>query len=424
MRGGQKVDSPNPENNYEVLEKYGRDLIKDVREGKLDPVIGRDEEIRRVIQILSRKTKNNPILIGEPGVGKTAIVEGLAWRIFKNDVPETLAGKTLFELDLGSLVAGAKYRGEFEERLKAVLKEIKKAEGNIILFIDEIHQLVGAGKTDGAMDAANLLKPMLARGELHCIGATTLDEYRQYIEKDAALERRFQNVMVHEPDLDDTIAILRGLKEPFESHHGVQITDNAIIAAAHLSDRYITDRYLPDKAIDLIDEACASIRMDIDSLPEELDSITRDKNRLEMERISIEKEDQNDDTRHRLAEIKEKIENDNPIESVTKIATVNKNVRINYYKKQEESNNTKVYFLINNEDEEEYDLYIDRLEVNNKDVDVSKYPSIHVYSKSKYINTIDLEKSLLNQNGKIKISFILISSNKSIYKTIFKEINI
>jgi ATP-dependent Clp protease ATP-binding subunit ClpB len=307
MRGGQKVDSPNPENNYEVLEKYGRDLIKDVREGKLDPVIGRDEEIRRVIQILSRKTKNNPILIGEPGVGKTAIVEGLAWRIFKNDVPETLAGKTLFELDLGSLVAGAKYRGEFEERLKAVLKEIKKAEGNIILFIDEIHQLVGAGKTDGAMDAANLLKPMLARGELHCIGATTLDEYRQYIEKDAALERRFQNVMVHEPDLDDTIAILRGLKEPFESHHGVQITDNAIIAAAHLSDRYITDRYLPDKAIDLIDEACASIRMDIDSLPEELDSITRDKNRLEMERISIEKEDQNDDTRHRLAEIKEKI---------------------------------------------------------------------------------------------------------------------
>ncbi len=307
MRGDHHVDNPNPENNYEVLEKYGRDLIKDVRNGKIDPVIGRDEEIRRVIQILSRKTKNNPILIGEPGVGKTAIVEGLAWRIFKNDVPETLKNKTLFELDLGSLIAGAKYQGEFEERLKAVLGEIQKSEGQIIMFIDEIHQLVGAGRTQGAMDAANLLKPMLARGELHCIGATTLDEYRQYIEKDAALERRFQKVMVQEPDIDDTIAILRGLKEPFESHHGVQITDNAIIAAAHLSDRYITDRYLPDKAIDLIDEACASVRMEIDSMPEELDTYTRDKNRLEMERISIEKEDQNDDTRARMEEIKGKI---------------------------------------------------------------------------------------------------------------------
>lgn len=307
MRGGHNVDNPNPENNYEVLEKYGRNLIQDVRDGKLDPVIGRDEEIRRVIQILSRKTKNNPILIGEPGVGKTAIVEGLAWRIFKNDVPETLKGKTLFELDLGSLVAGAKYRGEFEERLKAVLSEIKKSEGNIIMFIDEIHQLVGAGKTDGAMDAANLLKPMLARGELHCIGATTLDEYREYIEKDPALERRFQKILVGEPDIDDTIAILRGLKESFESHHGVQITDNAIIAAAHMSDRYITDRFLPDKAIDLIDEACASVRMEIDSMPEELDSLTRDKNRLEMERISIEKEDQTDDTKERLASIQEKI---------------------------------------------------------------------------------------------------------------------
>ena len=307
MRGGHNVDNPNPENNYEVLEKYGRNLIQDVRDGKLDPVIGRDEEIRRVIQILSRKTKNNPILIGEPGVGKTAIVEGLAWRIFKNDVPETLKGKTLFELDLGSLVAGAKYRGEFEERLKAVLSEIKKSEGNIIMFIDEIHQLVGAGKTDGAMDAANLLKPMLARGELHCIGATTLDEYREYIEKDPALERRFQKILVGEPDIDDTIAILRGLKESFESHHGVQITDNAIIAAAHMSDRYITDRFLPDKAIDLIDEACASVRMEIDSMPEELDSLTRDKNRLEMERISIEKEDQSEDTKERLASIQEKI---------------------------------------------------------------------------------------------------------------------
>ena len=307
MRGGHKVDTPNPENNYEVLEKYGRDLVKDVKDGKIDPVIGRDEEIRRVIQILSRKTKNNPILIGEPGVGKTAIVEGLAWRIVKNDVPETLKDKTLFELDLGSLVAGAKYRGEFEERLKAVLNEIKKSEGQIIMFIDEIHQLVGAGKTDGAMDAANLLKPMLARGELHCIGATTLDEYRQYIEKDAALERRFQKVLVQEPDIDDTIAILRGLKEPFESHHGVQIQDSAIIAAAHMSDRYITDRFLPDKAIDLIDEACASVRMEIDSMPEELDTITRDKNRLEMERISIEKEDSTEDNEKRLEEIKEKI---------------------------------------------------------------------------------------------------------------------
>ncbi len=307
MRGGNMVNNPNPENQYEVLTKYGRDLIQDVKDGKLDPVIGRDEEIRRVVQILSRKTKNNPILIGEPGVGKTAIVEGLAWRIFKNDVPTSLQNKTLYELDLGALVAGAKYRGEFEERLKAVLNEIKKAEGNIILFIDEIHQLVGAGKTDGAMDAANLLKPMLARGELHCIGATTLDEYRLYIEKDAALERRFQKVQVVEPDLDDTIAILRGLKDSFESHHGVQITDAAIVGAVHMSQRYITDRFLPDKAIDLIDEACASVRMEIDSLPEELDTITREKNRLEMERISIEKEDKNEDNEKRLDEIKGRI---------------------------------------------------------------------------------------------------------------------
>ena len=307
MRGGNMVNNQNPENQYEVLEKYGRDLTKDVADGKLDPVIGRDEEIRRVIQILSRKTKNNPILIGEPGVGKTAIVEGLAWRIFKNDVPVSLQNKTLYELDLGALVAGAKYRGEFEERLKAVLNEIKKAEGNIILFIDEIHQLVGAGKTDGAMDAANLLKPMLALGELHCIGATTLDEYRMYIEKDVALERRFQKVQVDEPDQDDTIAILRGLKDSFESHHGVQITDSAIIGAVNMSQRYITDRFLPDKAIDLIDEACASIRMEIDSLPEELDTITREKNRLEMERISIEKEDKSEDNEKRLNEIKSRI---------------------------------------------------------------------------------------------------------------------
>lgn len=307
MRGGNRVDNQNAESRYEVLEKYGRDLIKDVSDGKLDPVIGRDVEIRRVIQILSRKTKNNPILIGAPGVGKTAIVEGLAWRIFKNDVPTSLQNKIVYELDLGALVAGAKYRGEFEERLKAVLQEIKKAEGQIILFIDEIHQLVGAGKTDGAMDAANLLKPMLARGDLHCIGATTLDEYRMYIEKDAALERRFQKVQIEEPDQNDTIAILRGLKDSFESHHGVQITDTAIVGAVNMSQRYITDRFLPDKAIDLIYESCASIRMEIDSLPVELDVITREKNRLEMERISIEKEDKSVENDTRLQEIKSKI---------------------------------------------------------------------------------------------------------------------
>ena len=307
VRGNQRVDTQDPEGTYDALAKYGTNLVELAKKHKLDPVIGREEEIRRTIRILSRRTKNNPVLIGEPGVGKTAIVEGLAERIVRGDVPEGLKDKIIFSLDMGSLIAGAKYRGEFEERLKAVLNEIKKSEGQIIMFIDEIHQLVGAGKTDGAMDAANLLKPMLARGELHCIGATTLDEYRQYIEKDAALERRFQKVLVQEPDIDDTIAILRGLKEPFESHHGVQIQDSAIIAAAHMSDRYITDRFLPDKAIDLIDEACASVRMEIDSMPEELDTITRDKNRLEMERISIEKEDSTEDNEKRLEEIKEKI---------------------------------------------------------------------------------------------------------------------
>ncbi len=304
IRGDHMADTRNPEGQYEVLKKYGRDLTAEVAEGKMDPIIGRDDEIRRVIQILARKTKNNPILIGAPGVGKTAIVEGLAWRIHAKDVPLSLKDKTVYELDLGALVAGAKYRGEFEERLKAVLAEIKKSEGNMILFIDEIHQLVGAGKTDGAMDAANLLKPMLARGELHCIGATTLDEYRRYIEKDAALERRFQKVLVAEPDIDDTIAILRGLKPSFEQHHGVRITDGAIVAAASLSNRYITDRYLPDKAIDLIDEACAGIRMEIDSLPEELDEITRDKNRLKMELLSIEKDEMENE---RANEIKDKI---------------------------------------------------------------------------------------------------------------------
>jgi ATP-dependent Clp protease ATP-binding subunit ClpB len=292
IRGNSKVTSDNPEDSYDVLNKYGRDLVADVAKGHIDPIIGRDEEIKRVMQILSRKTKNNPILIGEPGVGKTAIAEGLAWRIFRGDVPVSLKDKTIFELDLGNLVAGAKYRGEFEERLKAVLKEVTKSEGRIILFIDEIHQLIGAGRTDGAMDAANLLKPMLARGELHCIGATTLDEYRKYIEKDAAFERRMQKVLVNESSIEDTITILRGLKNAYEVHHGVQITDDALIAAATLSNRYITDRFLPDKAIDLVDEACAKVRMQIDSMPDELDKVSRKLMQLEIERVSL----KNDDT--------------------------------------------------------------------------------------------------------------------------------
>ena len=291
IRGGQKVEDQNPENKYEVLKKYGRDLIDEVAKGKIDPVIGRDEEIRRVIQILSRKSKNNPVLIGEPGVGKTAIVEGLAWRIFKGDVPFSLKNKTIFELDLGSLIAGAKYRGEFEERLKATLNEVIKSDGQIIMFIDEIHTLIGAGKTDGAMDAANLLKPMLARGEIHCIGATTLDEYRKYIEKDPAFERRMQKVMVDESSLQDTISILRGLKERYESHHGVKILDEALVSAAVLSKRYISDRFLPDKAIDLVDEACSAVRMQIDSLPIELDEINRQVSQLEIEKVSLNKED-------------------------------------------------------------------------------------------------------------------------------------
>ena len=290
IRGGSNVNSQSPETNYEVLEKYGRDLVEDVRAGKIDPVIGRDEEIRRIIRILSRKTKNNPILIGEPGVGKTAIVEGLAQRIVRQDVPEGLKNKRIFELDMGSLIAGAKYRGEFEERLKAVLKEIKESAGEILLFIDEIHTLVGAGKTDGAMDASNLLKPMLARGELHCIGATTLNEYQKYIEKDAALERRFQKVQIGEPTVEDTISILRGLKERFEIHHGVKIHDSALVSAALLSDRYITDRFLPDKAIDLIDEACATIRTEMDSMPAELDELTRKVRQLEIEEASLKQE--------------------------------------------------------------------------------------------------------------------------------------
>ena len=291
VRGNQKVTSDNPEDTYDTLNKYGTDLVERAREQKMDPVIGRDSEIRNVIRILSRKTKNNPVLIGEPGVGKTAIVEGLAQRIVRGDVPEGLKEKTIFSLDMGALVAGAKYRGEFEERLKAVLEEVKNSDGRIILFIDELHTIVGAGKTDGAMDAGNMLKPMLARGELHCIGATTLDEYRQYIEKDAALERRFQPVMVEEPTVEDTISILRGLKERYEVFHGVKITDGALVAAATLSDRYISDRFLPDKAIDLVDEACALVKTELDSMPAEMDELNRKIMQMEIEETALKKED-------------------------------------------------------------------------------------------------------------------------------------
>ena len=302
------MQEPNYADDPNILEKFGRNLVDQVKAGKIDPVIGRDEEIRRIIKILSRKTKNNPILIGEPGVGKTAIVEGLAWRIVNNDIPSTLKDKQVYELDMGALIAGAKFRGEFEERLKAVLNKIKESEGNIILFIDEIHLIVGAGKAEGALDAGNMLKPMLARGELHCIGATTLNEYKQYIEKDSALERRFQKIMVLEPTIEDTISILRGLKERFEIHHGVHIKDSAIVAATTLSNRYITDRFLPDKAIDLIDEACASTRMEIDSMPVELDEVNRKITQYEIEKSALQKENDDISKKH-LADLKETLDN-------------------------------------------------------------------------------------------------------------------
>ena len=398
VRGNQKVTSDNPEDTYDSLEKYGEDLVAKARDQKLDPIIGRDEEIRNVIRILSRKTKNNPVLIGEPGVGKTAVVEGLAQRIVKGDVPDNLKDKKIFSLDMGSLIAGAKYRGEFEERLKAVLNEVKKSEGNIILFIDELHLIVGAGKSEGAMDAGNLLKPMLARGELHCIGATTLNEYREYIEKDAALERRFQRVLVEEPTVDETITILRGLRENYQTYHGVRITDNALIAAAELSDRYITDRFLPDKAIDLIDEACAQIKTEKESKPEEIDELEHKNIQLRLDEMSLEKETDEmskqrlEDVKKELAENEDKLKNlnaeweneknavDRPAKLREQIADIHKQIeraeREGDYNKMAELQNGKLPELTKELNQEEAKVRDDDLKLVHEAVDEDEIAAI------------------------------------------------
>ncbi|MGL4868264.1 MAG: AAA family ATPase, partial [Cetobacterium sp.] len=379
IRGNKKVDSPNPEIQYEVLEKYGRDLVELARKGKIDPIIGRDSEIRRTIQIISRRTKNNPVLIGEPGVGKTAIAEGFAQRILNGDVPDSLKNKKVFSLDMGSLIAGAKFRGEFEERLKAVLKEVEDSNGEIILFIDEIHTIVGAGKSDGAMDAGNLLKPMLARGEIRVIGATTLDEYRKYIEKDPALERRFQIVLVNEPTIEDTISILRGIKEKFEVYHGIRISDSAIVEAAVLSNRYIPDRQLPDKAIDLIDEAAAMIRTEMDSMPEELDQLTRKVMQLEIEKEALKKETDSY-SKERLENLTKELSNLIQNKSILKAQWENEKQDLNRLKEiKSEIEKTKLEIL---EAERKYDL--------NK------------LAELKYGKLATLEKDLMNEQKRLE----------------------